>query len=1307
MSSSASTELPRVHLLSNGRYTVMLSANGSGSSSWRDLAITRWREDPTRDDWGSHIVLRDDESGELWSLGRQPLLREADDYRCDFFAGGARIERSDGSLGSVLDIAVASDADAELRRLTLTNHGERTRTLTLTSYAELVLGSAAGDAGHPAFSKLFVQTEWIAPEQLLLATRRRRARNGAAIWAAHFIVVDAGQGDAASCETDRLRFLGRGRSLHTAQALQHADALSDTSGCVLDAVFSQRRHLQIAPGASVGLSLWTVVASSRDAVIAEAAKLRGRQAQPVLDDAARQAAQTHARFGFDAKQADTFARLVGPLRYASAAARASTELLAQGRGGAPVLWAAGISGDRPLLLLRIGAESDLAKVDELLRAQNYWRSIWFGVDVVVLNTAAQTHDALQTQLDARVQAQRAALKTDDGAVAEIFLLSERDSDENLRRGLLSFARWVMDASHGLAALSNVSADTVASAVAHVAEPLRGHASATATSAPAAPLEFENGIGGFDRAAREYVIRLDEGVCTPAPWINVVANPAFGFIVSAEGGGYSWSQNSQQNALTPWPNDPVSDSPHEILYLRDEDSGALWSATASPIRVPGASYVARHGKGYSRFAVAAHEIELDLLQLVAPSDTIKLSRLRIRNRSRQTRRLSLTAYVEWMLGPNGNVTAPFVVTSRDAQTGALFARNAWRAEYGERVAFIDLGGAAQTACGDRTAFLGHGGAVDRPAALADGQPLSGRLGAGIDPCGALQTRIELAADSELELVFLLGDADSEDAARALIRTWRGVDVEQIREQVSAQWNDLLDTVQVETPDRAMDLILNDWLLYQTLACRIWARTAYYQASGAYGFRDQLQDVMAVCLARPEVAREQLLRAAARQFVEGDVQHWWQPPLGQGIRTHMSDDRLWLAYVGVHYIEATADAAILDETVPFLSGEAIKPGDAEAFYQPQTASESASLYEHCARAIDISLTRGQHGLPLIGTGDWNDGMNQVGEEGRGESVWLGWFVLATIEAFTPHALARGEQARVDTWRSYADDVKQALDTAGWDGEWYRRGYYDDGTPLGSRERDACQIDAIAQSWSVMSGAADPLRAQQAMAAVDQRLLLRDAAIALLFTPPFDHTEQEPGYIKGYPPGIRENGGQYTHGSIWSIFAYAGLGQGDKAGELFGFFNPIRHSDSADAAARYRVEPYVACADVYSVAPHVGRGGWTWYSGSAGWLYRAGVEAILGLTRSGDRLRLQPCIPSAWPGYRLVYRWRDAQGAGTRYEITIENPERVSGGIASATLDAAPLASTTATTAFVPLRAGAPLRRVHIVLGQPSAGANDPRD
>ena len=886
------------------------------------------------------------------------------------------------------------------------------------------------------------------------------------------------------------------------------------------------------------------------------------------------------------------------------------------------------------------------------------------VDLVVLNERKSSYvQDLQVAIETLVRASQSRPAPGiDPRLGRVFVLRADLIAAKTRSLLVSAARIVLVAQQG--SLSD-QLDRIVNPI----EPMRPLKEAPMArperlAAPRTPeLEFFNGLGGFAAGGKEYVTILGPGQATPAPWINVVANPRFGFQTATEGSGYTWSSNSRENQLTPWSNDPVSDPPGEAFYVRDDKTGEVWSPTAIPIREASATYVARHGRGYSRFEHTGHGISANLLQYVPIEGSIKISRLRLTNESSLIRHLSVTAYIEWVLGASRSATLAFVETETDATTGAIFARNPMNPAFGSRVAFADMRGAQCDWTGDRREFIGRNRTLANPAALTSASPLSNKVGAALDPCAAMRAKLELQPGSVVEVVFFLGEAATREDARAEILAIRAADLDALEADIARAWDETLSAIEVKTPDRAMDLMLNGWLLYQTLACRIWARSAFYQASGAYGFRDQLQDGMALAASRPDLTREHLLRAAARQFAEGDVQHWWLPHSGQGVRTRISDDRAWLAYAVAQYVETTNDTLVLDELIPFLEGAQLEAGETDRFFEPTDSRESATLFEHCAVALDASLAGGRHGLPLIGTGDWNDGMNRVGEKGEGESVWLGWFLHATLMAFAPLALARNETKRAESWTARATALKAAIELEAWDGEWYRRGYFDDGAPLGSATTDECRIDSIAQSWAVLSGAATHDRAARAMASLDKQLIRREDGLALLFAPPFDKTTHDPGYIKGYPPGVRENGGQYTHAATWSVMAFAALGEGDKAAELFSLLNPINHSRTRADAYLYKVEPYVVCADIYSTAPHVGRGGWTWYTGSAGWLQRAGVESLLGLRLRGAFLSVDPCIPKAWDKYEATVKYRTA-----RYSISVENPSGVCRGVAFAEVDGA---------------------------------------
>ncbi|MGV8952508.1 MAG: GH36-type glycosyl hydrolase domain-containing protein [Cypionkella sp.] len=969
--------------------------------------------------------------------------------------------------------------------------------------------------------------------------------------------------------------------------------------------------------------------------------------------------------------------LAGFILRADPRLRAASGRIIAGAGPQSGLWQFGISGDRPIVLMMIDDADDLGQVRQILAAHEYWRAQQLAVDLVVLNERSSSYvQDLQIGIEAAVrtvQSRPRAVGTTQGA---IYALRTDLITAEARALLLSVARVVLIASRGDIGQQLDALPAVPALPAPVVLPQAVADAVQVVSAPV--LEFFNGTGGFDADGREYVTVLQDGATTPAPWINVVANPSFGFITSAEGSGPVWAENSRENQLTPWSNDPVTDAAGEAVYLRDLESGALWTPTALPIRGAG-TYIARHGFGYSGFEYTGHGIAAKMVQTVPLQDPVRITLLTLRNQTDRIRRLSVTTYAEWVMGPSRSATASVLTTERDPETGALMARNPFGMAFPGRLAFADIGAEAAGYSGNRTEILGVSGSLADPKGL-QGQTLSNWVGAGVDPCAAQQRIITLAPGESIDLRFLLGQAKRIEQARDLIKRYRDADLDALQAEVADHWAGILGAVQVKTPDRSMDILLNGWLLYQTLACRIWARAGFYQASGAYGFRDQLQDGMALTFSRPEMTREHLLRAAARQFPEGDVQHWWLPHSGQGVRTRISDDRIWLGFGVARYIGISGDRAILDEQVPFLEGPQVPSGKHDDFFQPTISDHTASLFEHCARGLDqaIALT-GENGLPLIGTGDWNDGMNRVGQNGHGTSVWLGWLLIATVDMLAPLAEARDPE-RTANWRAHAKAVRAAIEDIAWDGAWYRRGTFDDGTWFGATESEECKIDSIAQSWSVLSAAGDPARAAQAMESVGQHLVRRNPDMALLFTPPFDHSPHDPGYIKGYPPGLRENGGQYSHAAMWAVLAYARLGQGDKAAELFGMLNPINHALTADAARLYKGEPYVIAADVYSTAPHEGRAGWSWYTGSAGWMYRAGVEGIVGLTREADTLVLDPCLPAAWPGVSVTLRH-----AASQVQIEVVNTSGAGRGVVQAEVDG--VVTKQAAGAFrLPLRQGA---------------------
>ena len=1282
---SPHSPVPVSHLLSNGRLSTVVTAAGSGYSIWNGLGVNRWREDTTRDHFGTYLFIKD-ESGRTWSAGYQPTRVEPDAYEAAFTEDKVEISRRDGNTSTTLTVIISEEDDAEVRRVSLTNTGSTETEVEVTSYAELVLAPPRADAAHPAFSNLFVQTEAVAGQDALLANRRPRSEGEEEAWAGHVLTISGEAVGGCQYETDRARFLGRGNPLHRAAALDRP--LSNSVGRVLDPVFSLRRKVRLQPGRTAHLDFTTVVARTRS----DALDLLDKYSDPSAFERTATLAWTQAQvrlhhLKIDPEHAHTYQRLAASLVYfdpgLSLKRRPATESMSQS-----TLWRHSISGDLPIVLVRIDQPEDRGLVRDVLKAQEYWRSKGLQADVVIINEkpgsyARDLRDSIEELIRERG---RQLGEAPDGGV---FILDAPLLTVHDRATLQSAARAVLLSHHGTMAdqlARRASSDPRQVTRAKHLTPPPGAA------APHLDLEFHNGIGGFSADGTEYVVVMGDGQWSPAPWINVIANSEFGFCVSESGSGYSWAENSRENQLTPWSNDPVSDAPGEVLYVRDEETGEVWGPTALPIRDRD-PYVARHGPGFSVFEHTTRGIALNLHQSVPLDDPVKLSRLRVRNESGRRRRLSVTAYVEWVLGTTRSVPVMQIVTQRNEATGTLLARNPWNADFGARVAFADFGTGDVEFTTDRTEFLGRHGSIDRPAALQWTRRLSGRVGVGFDPCAAMQRRVVLAPGEEVELVFLLGQGSDEADTRRLVEKYREGDGEAIRSQVATHWSDVLGTVHVRTPDRSFDLMINHWLLYQALACRVLARAAFYQAGGAYGFRDQLQDVMALAVPMRSMTREHLLRAAAHQFEDGDVLHWWHDPAAKGVRTRISDDYLWLPYAVAHYVEVTGDGGVLDVVVPYLRGPALAPGEDEIYITPETSDVEGTLLDHCTRALDRARARlGERGLPLIGAGDWNDGLNRVGIEGEGESVWLGWFLDANLRRFADIAEARGDLRSASEWRRAARELRESLEAEAWDGDWYRRAYFDDGTPLGSSSNPECRIDSIAQSWSVIHGGARSDRAQRAMASVEEYLVHRGDGLVLLFTPPFNDWDVDPGYIKGYLPGVRENGGQYTHAAIWSVIAFATLGDGDRAGELFSLLNPINHASTRAGVHRYRVEPYVAAADVYSQPPHVGRGGWTWYTGAAGWMYRAGVEWILGFRLRGTHLVIDPCVPRVWGEFEITFRYHSS-----RYEIRVTNPDGVNTGVAHLRVDDA----TVDPASEIELIDDGATHHIRLVIGEPRLG------
>ena len=1259
------TPHPEVQLLSNGSYHVMLTNAGGGYSRWQNLALTRWNEDHTRDNWGTFCYIKDMATGEFWSTAYQPTCAASDSMQAIFSEGRVEFSCRKHDYDTHMEIIVASEDNVELRRVRITNRSQSPRTIEVTSFAEVVLAPSAADDLHPAFSKLFVQTQILPEQEAILCTRRPRSENEQAPWMLHAMAVHDASAHEMSYETDRAAFIGRGRSVANPQAMTGGynapGTLSGREGSVLDPVVAIRTQIPLDAGQSIIIDMIFGVGEEREAAIALIHKYRDRHIADRMLDMTWTHGQVLLR-QLNASEADAqlYSRLAGSIMYANASLRAPEHVLIQNRRGQSGLWGYAISGDLPIVLVKIENADNIDLVRQLLQAHEYWRLKGLAIDLVIWNEdQAGYRQLLHDQIMGIITAGNGANLID--RPGGIFIrATDRIADED-RILIQTVARVILSDSKGTLS-EQVQGPRMRKSKIPLLSPVPrvAVASEVVTPEPRTDLVFFNGLGGFTPDGREYVITTAAGSVeteeqrTPAPWVNVLANPSFGTVISESGPAYTWSENAHEFRLTPWGNDPVNDLRGEAFYLRDEERGHFWSPTPSPCcgKTP---YVTRHGFGYSVYEHTDHGIYSELWVYVALDGAVKFSSLRVRNICGRPRKLSATGYVEWVLGDLRSKSCMHVVTEIDPASGALLAFNPYNTEFPDRTAFLTVNSTAYSFTGDRGEFIGRNGTLDVPAAMGHAK-LSNKVGATLDPCAAIQVAFDLAVGEEREILFTLGVGINPEDAKSLIQRFAEADAASAAlDTVWQYWTHTLGAIAVETPDPSFNMLVNGWLMYQTLSCRFFGRSATYQSGGAIGFRDQLQDAMSFIHTHPELLREHILLCAAHQFPEGDVQHWWHPPLARGVRTTCSDDYLWLPLATCRYVLATGDTGVLDEQIHFIQGRLLKANEESYYDLPGRSPQSASLYEHCIKAIENGLKFGEHGLPLMGGGDWNDGMDLVGAKGQGESVWLAFFLYEVLTKFSTVAASRGDVVFSEHYLAQAEKLRENIATHAWDGEWYRRAYFDDGSPLGSSGNPECQIDSIVQSWSVLSEAGETERARMGMDSLDKRLVDREHKLVQLFTPPFDSSSMNPGYIKGYAPGVRENGGQYTHAAIWAAMAFAKLGDTARAWEVLGIINPVNHGRTPEEVAVYKVEPYVMAADVYAAPLHIGRGGWTWYTGSAAWMYRLMTESLLGLTLENNQLHFNPCVPTHWNSFTIHYRHHE-----TTYHITVTQASEKNGNI-----------------------------------------------
>ncbi|MEW8956343.1 glucoamylase family protein, partial [Clostridium sp.] len=1281
------TEFPESVVLSNGSYHTMINNSGSGFSKVKDMNLYRWSKDYVNDNKGMFIYLRDMSSSEYWSATFQPTKRESDKYHVDFTLHKAEFTNQYRGIESKLSVAVSNEENMEVRALTLENNTEEDKVIEITTYLEVTLSTQEADISHKAFSNLFIRTESFE-DNVLLAYRRPRAKGQKKPYIFQKILFQGEKIGAVEYETSRLNFIGRGNDEDNPRVMNREIPLENSEGTVIDPIFSQRIRMKIPKGEKV--KAYVVIGSSESKE--EAIDICNRYSsiegcRGIFNGSYNNSLGELSYLGLKYKQASLYQMMASRILYTNKDIRRRETYIKSLNKHQKDLWSFGVSGDLPIVTLNIKDTSHVDIVRQCVQCHEYLNRRGVEFDLLVINEEEFSYDmplqgslftiinkyssASINNLRGKIFIQSYDNLKDEGisfikAISTIYIDGKEEDaffsllfkgEDNLTYNLRGLPKEVYN--------NSIIKEEVVEEMplkwkrekymAEIGESIwegnQGKSSGSNEECyDIGRLKFFNGLGGFNEK-NHYVIVLKNNNNTPAPWINVISNKKFGFHISESGSSYTWYKNSRENKLTPWNNDFVSDTLGEALFLRDEENGEVFSITPKPLRGK-EEYVVEHGFGFSKFSHMSNDIKGEITWFTPLDHSLKIGIVKLKNLQGNKRKISLTYYSNLILGVNEQGVHKTISTYYDEEGNFIYGKNPYSEKFGDTNCYLKIiGGEDISYCGDREDFIGRGRNINSSMAM-DIDRLNNKVGGGFDSILSYRTSVYIEGNEEKILTIVMGAEENIENIRNLLGSYSTIDfVSHKLNEVETHWRNLVGTFEVSTPDDSLNILANGWLLYQVISCRYYSRTAFYQSGGAYGYRDQLQDSLSIGLVDSNITRNQIRLNASRQYEEGDVQHWWHPVVDSGIRTRFSDDLLWLPYGVIDYINNTGDYSILEEEEYYLKDEPLAKGEDERYTLTNYSTKKGTIYEHCIKAIDRSLKLGEHGIPLMGCGDWNDGMSTVGNKGTGESVWLGWFLSYILKYFPDICKHMGDVEREEKYLKFREEILNNIEENAWDGAWYRRAYFDDGTPLGSIENEECSIDSLPQSWSIIAEGNNRERQIKAMKSVEDYLVNQLNGMILLLSPPFDSSKLEPGYIKGYVPGVRENGGQYTHAALWVIMAMAEIGNTERALELLNMINPINHTLTFKECEKYKVEPYVITADVYIKEPHGGRGGWSWYTGAASWTYKVILQSILGFQLvKGKGFTVNVNMPSSWNKYSITYRRNEKE----IYNITVTRGE-----------------------------------------------------
>jgi len=1214
-----SLDIPKTHILTNGSYSTMLTDRGLGYSKYKNIFISRWRNDYISSIYGNIFYIKDVRDNKVWSSTYFPNITIPDSYSVTFAGDKAKFVRKDGNIETHQEVVVSPEDNVEIRRITLINHDDKEKEFEITSYFELINGDLMGDIAHRAYSNLFVETFY--DDEIILANRRKRRKEEKNTWVFNTSTVEGESIGRMEYETDRAEFISRGRNLENPRAVTESLPLSGKIGAVLDPVMAIRRRVRLQAGESIKVSFVLGVADNKGDAIELGKKYLGNESiQRAFRMALTRSQVENSYFNFSAKEVDLYEEMMSYLIFNKTFKRVQLSENS-GRKG---LWSNGISGDIPIILLNIEKSADIGILYELLKAHEYYKAKNLSVDLVIMNNEETQYDEpVWNELNELIM--KSHLRDIKNISGGVYLLKKSALSNQERESIIASAEIILDASKGTLGeqVERIEVQSYSNKKEYTE-----FVEYEKRDLDREELELFNGIGGIDKKTNEYVIRFNKNQRTPLPWSNILANKEFGSIITENGGGFTFVENSHECRLTPWSNDSVLDDTGEQIYIRNEENGKIFTPYMGKEEK---ELEVRYGKGYGKYISIEQGVKQELLVFVPKEKNIKLSKLSLNNLIDKKRKFSIFYYIQPLMGESLHRDKKYVEVRYDDDK--IIFKNTFNTDFKENIGYIFSSEKLKSYILSKNDFVGKG-SIEEPEALKAEKLLE--INDESDNVAVLQIELELEAYENKEIVFALGcEKKIEDIERNKEKYSDINEVNRSFEEVKSYYNEI-NRIKIKTPDESMNYLFNEWLVYQALTSRIYAKSAFYQSGGATGFRDQLQDILPFIYLDEDLSRNQIIYQAKHQFREGDVLHWWHKEGRKGIRTKFSDDKLWLPYVVSEYLLITGKFDLLDEEVEYVEGDILEEHEEEKYMEFNYTTEKESIYQHCVNAIEISLRFGEHGLPLIGSGDWNDGMNQIGHKGKGESVWLGWFLYDILVRFSAIMKDRGDNENAERYSQIASKLAESLNKNAWDGKWYKRAYFDDGRALGSIENDECKIDSISQSWAVISGAGEKEKVINAIKSVENYLIDRENKIVKLLTPAFVNTELEPGYIKGYLAGIRENGGQYTHAAVWLGIAYAILNEGEKAYEIERLLNPLNHTLDLSNVNKYKLEPYVMPADIYSNEKVLGRGGWSWYTGAASWMYRFVIEYIIGIKKRGEKIILEPCLPEFWNEIEVEYRY-----------------------------------------------------------------------